>query len=81
MKTKTIALSLGLMLVAGALYAGDQLMGTWTLNESKSKLTPGTAKNTKVVYDGKLIRNKVSVTADGVDAGRKADPYGVERKI
>ena len=67
MKTKTIVLSLGLMLVAGALYAGDQFMGTWKLNESKSKLTPGTAKNTKVVYDGKLIRDKVTVTADGVD--------------
>ena len=43
-------------------------MGTWKLNESKSKLTRGTAKNHTVVYDGHRIRNKVAVTADGVDA-------------
>ncbi len=66
MRTKTIALSLGLILVAGALFAGEQLMGTWKLNEGKSKLTAGTGKNLKVVYDGHLIRNKVSVTVDGV---------------
>jgi hypothetical protein len=71
MKTKTIALSLGLILVAGALYAGDPMMGTWKLNESKSKLTPGTVKNTTVVYDGHRIRDKVTVTTDGVDADGK----------
>ena len=47
------------------------MMGTWKLNESKSKLTRGTGKNTKVVYDGRLIRNKVTVTVDGVDADGK----------
>ncbi len=71
MRTKIISLTLGLILVAGALHAGDQLMGTWKLNESKSKLTRGTAKNTKVVYDGHLIRNKITVTTDGVDADGK----------
>ena len=29
--------------------------GTWKLNESKSKLTRGTSKNTKVVYDSKRL--------------------------
>ncbi len=48
-------------------------MGTWKLNESKSKLARGTQKNTKVVYDDHLIRNKVEVTVDGVDAAGK--PY------
>ena len=43
MKTKTIALSLGLILAAGALYAADPYEGTWKLNESKSKLTRGTS--------------------------------------
>ncbi|HEY2713752.1 MAG TPA: hypothetical protein VGI60_14655 [Chthoniobacterales bacterium] len=71
MKTKTIAVSLGLILAAGALYAADPMMGTWKLNESKSKLTRGTMKNTKVVYDDHLIRNKVTVTADGVDGDGK----------
>ena len=55
MKTKTIALTLGLILVAGALYAADPMMGTWKLNESKSKLTRRTGKNTKVVYDSKRL--------------------------
>ena len=67
MKTKTIALSLGLILAAGALYAADPMMGTWRLNESKSKITPGTAKNSKVVYDRRLVRDKFTVTADGID--------------
>jgi len=71
MKTKTIALSLGLILAAGVLYAADPFEGTWKLNESKSKLTRGTGKYTKVVYDGKLIRNKMTVTGDGVDADGK----------
>ena len=60
MKTKTIALSLGLILAAGALYAADPMEGTWKLNESKSKLTRGTGKNTKVVYDSHLIRDKMT---------------------
>ena len=71
MKTKTIALSLGLILAAGALYAADPFEGTWKLNESKSKLTRGTGKNTKVVYDSRLIRDKMTVTGDGVDADGK----------
>ena len=28
-------------------------MGTWQLNEAKSKLAPGFAKNTTVVYSGR----------------------------
>ena len=71
MKTKNIAVSLGLILAAGALYAADPMMGTWKLNEAKSKLTRGTVKNTKVVYDDRLIRDKVTVTTDGVDGDGK----------
>ena len=67
MKTKTIALSLGLILVAGGLYAADPCEGTWKLNESKSKLTRGTDKDTKIVYNSRLIRDKVTVTTDGVE--------------
>ena len=81
MKTKTIALSLGLILAAGALYAADSFEGTWKLNESKSKLTRGTGKNTKVVYDSRLIRDKMTVTGDGVDADGKPVHMRVERKI
>ena len=67
MKTKTIALSLGLILVAAGLYAADPFEGTWKLNESKSKLTPGTDKDTKIVYNSGLIRDKVTVTTDGLE--------------
>jgi len=71
MRTKTIALSLGLILAAGALYAANPMEGTWKLNESKSKLTRGTGKSNKVVYDSRLIRDKMTVTVDGVDADGK----------
>jgi hypothetical protein len=72
MKNKTIALSLGLILAAGALYAADPMEGTWKLNESKSKLTRGTSKNTKVVYDSKRLgRGRWEITGDGVDADGK----------
>jgi len=67
MRTKTIALSLGLILVAGGLYAVDPWEGTWKLNESKSRLTRGTGKDTKIVYNSGLIPDKVTVTTDGVD--------------
>jgi hypothetical protein len=78
MKTKTIALSLILILAAGAVYAGDPMMGTWKLNESKSKLTPGTGKGNTVVWDGHRIRDKVTITTDGVDADGK--PFHSEWK-
>jgi hypothetical protein len=72
MKTRTIALSLGLILAAGALYAANPMEGTWKLNESKSKLTPGTSKNTKVVYDSKRLgMGRWEVNGDGVDADGK----------
>jgi hypothetical protein len=49
------------------LYAADPFEGTWKLNESKSKLTPKTDKDTKVVYDSHSVPDKVTVTADGVE--------------
>jgi hypothetical protein len=45
-------------------------MGTWKLNEAKSKITPGTAKNTMVVYKD-AMGGKVKVTVDGIDANGK----------
>ncbi|GAC1700520.1 MAG: hypothetical protein NVS9B4_02050 [Candidatus Acidiferrum sp.] len=49
--------------------AEDVNMGTWKLNEAKSKISAGTPKNTTVVYvaDG----DNVKVTVDGVDADGK----------
>jgi hypothetical protein len=49
-------------------FASPQ-MGTWTLNEAKSKFPPNSSKNTKVVYEA--MGDKVKVTVDGVDAEGK----------
>jgi hypothetical protein len=44
-------------------------MGTWKLNESKSKFAPGAAKNLTVVYA--VAGDSVKVTVDGIDADGK----------
>jgi hypothetical protein len=50
-------------------FAGAE-MGSWKLNESKSKFAPGTGKNKMVVYkDAK--GGKVTIVADGVNAEGK----------
>ena len=45
-------------------------MGTWKLNEAKSKFPAGMGKNTTVVYAEK--KDKITVTVDGVDKDGKA---------
>ena len=70
MKTKTIGLTLAFCFLAGPLcLAADPLIGTWKLNEAKSKFTPGTGKNTRVVYEAR--GSQVRITADGVNADGK----------
>ena len=72
MHIKTVALSLGFILAAGVLHAASPQMGTWKLNESKSKLTPHTTKNTTVVYSsGIMTMGKVKVTTDGTGPNGK----------
>ncbi len=44
-------------------------IGTWKLNEAKSKLNPGMGKNTTVVYAQK--GDKIKITVDGVDKDGK----------
>ena len=58
-------------LAAAGCFAADAQMGTWKLNESKSKFTPGTQKNTRVVYQD-AAGGKVKITTDGIDAHGKA---------
>jgi hypothetical protein len=60
------------LLFAGTIMsfaAANPNLGTWKLNEAKSKLVPGTPKNTTVVYTaaGKMIKG----TIDGVDGAGK----------
>jgi hypothetical protein len=71
MKTKTVGLSFILCLAAGAfcLAADDPMMGTWKLNEAKSKITPGAPKNSTVVYAA--AGDQIKITVDGTDADGK----------
>jgi hypothetical protein len=70
MKIRTIGLTLAsCFLAAAACLAADPQMGTWKLNETKSKITPGTLKNTHVVYSNML--GQVKIKADGIDANGK----------
>ncbi|HZQ90599.1 MAG TPA: hypothetical protein VFA60_02270 [Terriglobales bacterium] len=71
MKTRAILTSFVLML-AGALtcYAADNFSGTWKLNESKSKIAAGAAKNSTVVYEA--AGDQTKVTVDGTSADGKA---------
>ena len=75
MKTKTIGLTLAFCFLGSvACFAADPLMGTWKLNEAKSKITPGTMKNTHVVYSS--IFGQVKIKSDGIDPSGK--PIHVE---
>jgi hypothetical protein len=70
MKAKAIVLTLALCFVGVALgYAADAFMGTWKLNEAKSKLAPGSRKNNTVVYEA--AGDNVKVSADGTDSDGK----------
>src|SRR6266700_8025455 len=64
-------MTLALCFFAGAacFAADDPQMGTWKLNEGKSKLIPGEGKNTTVVYEA--ADDQVKVTVDGTDKDGK----------
>jgi hypothetical protein len=66
MKTRKIGLALALCLVAGAVCFASPQMGTWKLNEAKSKIAPGMTKNNTVVYEA--AGDSVKVTVDGTDS-------------
>jgi hypothetical protein len=71
MKARTIALSMAVCVVAVALgFASDVNMGTWKLNEAKSKFPAGAAKNNTVAYE--VAGDSVKATVDGVDANGKS---------
>src|SRR5438067_4463179 len=70
MQTRAIGLTLAFCFLGGALcFAADPQMGTWKLNEAKSKITPGTLRNTHVVYSSMF--GQVKIKADGIDANGK----------
>ena len=70
MQRKTVLAALaGLCLCVAVSLAADANMGSWKLNEAKSKMGPGTGKNTMVVYTA--AGDNVKVVVDGVLADGK----------
>ena len=71
MRTRTIVLTVVTCFIGLTLcFAADSpQIGTWKLNEAKSKLSPGLPKNTTVVIEA--AGDQVKVTVDGVDADGK----------
>jgi hypothetical protein len=70
MKTRTIALILAVCFVAVAVgFASDVNLGTWKLNEAKSKFPAGAVKNNTVAYEA--VGDSVKTTVDGTDGDGK----------
>ena len=70
MKAKTIVLTLALCFVAAAVCIASQVQAsTWKLNEAKTKLAPGVAKNNTVVIEA--AGDDIKVTVDGTDSDGK----------
>src|SRR6266480_5953454 len=71
MKGRVILLTLAALFVGATVCLADNpQMGTWKLNEAKSKFGPGATKNNTVVYE--TSGDSVKVTVDGVDGDGNA---------
>jgi hypothetical protein len=71
MRTKAILTSVAVFLAVAALsLAADPNMGTWKLNEAKSKIAAGATMNHTVVYA--MAGDMVKITVDGKDKDGKA---------
>jgi hypothetical protein len=69
MKTRIAVVAVALWFTGTACFADNPHMGTWKLNEAKSKLVPGMGKNTAVTYAEQ--KDKIKITVDGVDKDGK----------
>ena len=70
MNAKPAVVTAAMCLVAGAVaFAADPNVGAWKLNEAKSKVTAGMARNVTVVYTA--VGDSYTCVADGVDATGK----------
>src|SRR5437879_5191351 len=72
MMKKTAMSMVAVLSLAGAAtaVAADAQIGTWKLNEAKSKISAGAPKNRTVVYE--MAGDSVKVTVDGVDGNGQA---------
>jgi len=79
--TSTILVTAALWFTACALASADNpQIGTWKLNESKSKFSPGATKNHTVTYiegEGGMI----NVTVDGTDKDGKVLHWTLQCKF
>jgi hypothetical protein len=70
MKLRTLMLTLAMCFVGVSVsFADNPNMGTWKLNEAKSKIPAGFMKNSTVVYEAQ--GDSVKVTTDGTDKDGK----------
>jgi len=69
MKIRSSVLFLVLFVLAAAtcFAANDAFMGTWKLNESKSKIVAGAPKNQTVVYEAAGDSTKVTIDGTAAD--------------
>ena len=71
MKARVILPTIALCFFGVAVcLAADAFIGTWKLNEAKSKISAGSPKFTTVVYEA--TGDNVKVTVDGTDSDGKA---------
>ena len=69
-KTRIAVMAVALSLLATVpCFAANPHIGTWKLNEAKSKMPAGMGKNTTVTYVEQ--KDKIRVTVDGVDKAGK----------
>ena len=70
MKVRTTLACLAVFFAGvGLVLAASAQMGTWKLNEAKSKFSPGAARNHTVVYAE--AGDDIKITVDGVDKDGK----------
>ena len=71
MKPKTIVFTIAFCLMAASVsFAANLQLGTWKLNEGKSKIPAGAPKNHTVIYEA--AGNSVKVTVDGTNTEGQA---------
>jgi len=69
MKPRTTLLTLLLCFAGAVCFAEDAQLGTWKLNEAKSKIGAGAPKFTTVMYEP--TGDSVKITVDGIDGEGK----------
>jgi hypothetical protein len=65
MNVRKTALTVAVILLGTMCFAQNPNMGTWKLNEAKSKLSAGLPKNHTVTYEA--AGDSIKATVDGVD--------------